>query len=45
MGIDTILLILAAVLFALAALNVDISGGRVSLGWAGLFCWVLTGLV
>jgi hypothetical protein len=42
-GIDTILLIIAAVCFALAAFGVPT--GRVSIGWAGLFAWVLTGLV
>lgn len=40
MSIDIILLIVAAVCFALAALGVNVD--RVSLGWVGLFCWVLT---
>ena len=43
MSIDLILLIAAFILFVLAALGV--SAGRVSLGWAGLACWVLTLLI
>lgn len=43
MGIDQILLIAAAICFALAALGVAV--GRISIGWVGLFCWALTGLV
>lgn len=42
MGIDTILLIGAAICFALAAINVS---APVALGWLGLLLWVLTALL
>jgi len=42
MSIDLILLIIAAVCFALAALNVAAPVNLVALG---LFCWVLTALI
>ena len=45
MTIDLILLIIAAICFALAALNIDISGGRISLVPLGLLAWVLTALI
>ena len=41
MDLDLILYVIAAVCFALAALNV---GGRVNLLAAGLFAWVLTNI-
>ena len=41
--IDLLLLIVAAICFLLAALNVPSS--RVSLIGAGLFCWVLTAII
>jgi hypothetical protein len=40
---DLVLHIVAAVLFALAALGVP--SGRVGLVPAGLFCWVLTAII
>ena len=45
MSIDLILLIVAAICFIIAALNVDVTGGKVSIGWLGLFFWVLTAIV
>jgi len=44
-SIDLILLILAAICFALAALNVDVTGGKVGLVPLGLLFWVLTALI
>jgi len=41
MSIDQILLIIAAVCFALAGLNIQLTP-RLSLGWLGLLAWVLT---
>ena len=43
MSIDLILLIAAAICFALAAIGVN--GGRVGLVPLGLFLWVLTNLL
>lgn len=43
--IDLILLIIAAICFALAALNIDLTGGKLNLLAVGLFCWVLTLLI
>ena len=45
MSIDLILLILAAICFALAALNIDLTGGKLSLVPLGLLFWVLTALL
>jgi len=45
MSIDLILLILAAICFALAALNIDLTGGKLSLVPLGLLLWVLTALI
>jgi hypothetical protein len=42
-AITLALLIAAFVLFVLAALNV--ASSRVTLGWAGLACWVLVEIV
>lgn len=42
-SLHLVLYVIAAVLFALAALGV--SSGRVGLVPAGLFCWVLTLIV
>jgi len=44
-SIDLILLILAAICFALAALNIDLTGGKLSLVPLGLLFWVLTALL
>jgi hypothetical protein len=41
--LDLILYLIAAILFALAALNV--ASARVNLIAAGLFCWVLVPLI
>ena len=43
--IDTILLVIAAICFALYALGIDLLQGRLNLLAVGLFCWVLTALV
>lgn len=40
--IDTVLMIVACVCFALAAFNVK---APIHLGWAGLFAWALTVLI
>jgi uncharacterized membrane protein YvlD (DUF360 family) len=40
--IDLVLLVIAAICFALAAFSV---GSRVNLTAAGLFCWVLTAII
>lgn len=45
MSSDTILLIIAAVCFALAALNIDFLNTKVNLVALGLLAWVLTGLL
>jgi len=42
-NLHLILYVAAFILFVLAALNVPSS--RVSLGWAGLACWILTLIV
>ena len=44
MNVDLILLIIAAICFALVALKIE-HISRVSLLGVGLFAWVLTGLV
>ena len=43
--IDTVLLVIAAIAFALAALGVDLLQGKVNMIAVGLFCWVLTALI
>lgn len=43
MGLSTILVVIAVVLFVAAALN--IGSDRVSLGWAGLAFWAASTLV
>lgn len=43
MNLDLVLLVIALVLFALAALQVPVT--RVNLGWAGLFFLTLTQVV
>jgi hypothetical protein len=45
MSVDLILLIAAAICFALAALNIDLTNGKVNLTALGLFLWVLTLLI
>ena len=45
MNSDQILLIIAAVCFALAALNIDFFKGNVNLVALGLLAWVLTVLL
>jgi len=43
MNVDLVLLVVAAVCFALAAFGV--TANRVNLVAAGLFCWVLTQII
>jgi hypothetical protein len=43
MTLHTVLFLVAAICFALAAFGV--STGRVSIGWLGLLAWVLTNLI
>jgi hypothetical protein len=45
MSIDLILMIVACVCLIVAALNVDVTGGKVNIGWLGLFFWALTAIV
>jgi len=45
MTIDLILLILAAICFALAALNIDLTQGKLNLVALGLLCFILTMLI
>jgi len=42
--LDLVLLIIAAICFALAALNIDLTGGKLNLTALGLLAWVLTAL-
>lgn len=43
--LDLVLLIIAAVCFGLAALNVDLTNGRLNLVALGLLAWVLSVLL
>lgn len=45
MSVDLILMIVACICFILAALNVDVTSGKVNMGWLGLFFWALTAIV
>lgn len=45
MSVDLILMIVACICLILAALSVDVTGGKVSLGWLGLFFWALTAII